>query len=59
MLKEIILSALFATPLGLALVIGLLWLLQYGFRWLRLQRLARADEADEPTDADCEEAVYL
>lgn len=60
MLEEIILSALFATPVGLAMVIGLLWLLREGFRWIRMRRLvkAAAEEAVEPLDADWEEVVY-
>lgn len=59
MLKELILSALIATPLGLALVIGLLWLIREACRGLRMRRMARfaADNA-EPQNAEWE-AVYL
>lgn len=35
MLKDIILSALVSTPLGLAMVAGILWLIRYGWRALR------------------------
>lgn len=59
MLKELILSALIATPLGLALVIGLIWLIREACRGLRMRRMARFDADDaEPQDAEWE-AVYL
>lgn len=35
MLKDIILSALVSTPLGLAMVAGIGWLIRYGWRALR------------------------
>ena len=53
MLKEVILSALFATPLGLALVIGLLWLLREAFRWLKMRRLVKAWEDEGNADERC------
>ena len=59
-LKEVALGILLATPLGLALLIGILWLIRAGRRWARLWRMARTDAADtwEPKDADWEEVVY-
>lgn len=35
MIKEMVLSVLFATPLGLAMVAGIGWLIRYGWRALR------------------------
>lgn len=32
MIRDVILALLFATPLGLALGIGILWLIRYGWR---------------------------
>lgn len=60
MLKEVILSALIATPLGLALLIGLLWLIRYGLRWCRMWRMARIEAFDDEDfpEIDGEEAVY-
>ena len=59
-LKEVVLGIMFATPLGLALLIGILWLIRAAWRWCRMWRLARADAADtwEPEDAEWEEVVY-
>lgn len=59
-LKEVALGILFATPLGLALLIGILWLIRAGWRWARLWHMAKADASDswEPEDADWEEVVY-
>ncbi len=59
-LKEVALGILLATPLGLALLIGILWLIRAGWRRARLWRLDRADAADtwDPEDAEWEEVVY-
>ncbi len=35
MLKEVVCGILFTTPLGLAALIGLLWLAREGIRWIR------------------------
>ncbi len=53
MLKELILSALIATPLGLALVIGLMWLIREACRWLRMRRLVKAWEDEGNADERC------
>lgn len=59
-LKEVALGILFETPLGLALLIGLLWLIRYGLRWCRMWRLAweeAADDEDLP-EIEGEEVTY-
>ncbi len=74
-LKEVALGIMFATPLGLAMVIGLMWLIREAFRWLKMRRLLKAwggrilrsAQNDRTGDAraaddrpyDGEEAVYL
>ena len=57
-LKEVAQGIMFATPLGLALLIGVLWLIREACRGLRMRRMARfaADDA-EPQNAEWE-AVY-
>jgi hypothetical protein len=35
MLIEVACGILFATPLGLAALVGLLWLIREGIRWIR------------------------
>lgn len=58
-LKEVVLGILFGTPLGLALLIGLLWLIRYGLRWCRMWRLARTEAPDEDLpEIEGEEVVY-
>lgn len=60
MLKEIILSALIATPLGLALLIGLgyfiILLIREARKW-RMARIEAFDDEDFP-EIDGEEVVY-
>lgn len=60
MLKEVILSALIATPLGLALLIGLgyfiILLIREARKW-RMARIEAFDDEDFP-EIDEEEVVY-
>ena len=60
MLKELILSILLATPLGLALVIGLgyfiILLIREARKW-RMARIEAFDDEDFP-EIDGEEVVY-
>lgn len=64
MLKEVILAALLTTPLGIALVVGLCWLIRALWREFRDRKRKKAwaeavdadwEEADDPNDP---EAVY-
>lgn len=60
MLKEVILSALIATPLGLALLIGLgyfiILLIREARKW-RMARIEAFDDEDFP-EIDGDEVVY-
>ena len=59
MLREVMLSILLATPIGIALVIVLLRLLWVGLRdWRTWRMLRKEDAADDETDAEWEEVVY-
>ena len=66
MIRDVILALLFATPLGLALVIGILWLIRYGWRASVARAVRRYGEVaindrrygeEDPEDFD-PEAVY-
>lgn len=66
MIKDVILSLLFATPLGLALLIGIGWLIRYGWRASVARAVRRYGEVaindrrygeEDPEDFD-PEAVY-
>lgn len=59
MLKELILSILLATPLGLALLIGLGYFIILLIREIRKWRLARTEASDEDLpEIEGEEGVY-
>lgn len=59
MLKEVILSALIATPLGLALLIGVIYFIVLVIREVHMWRLARTEAFDEDLpEIDGEEVVY-
>ena len=61
MLKEVILSALIATPLGLALLIGLGYFIILLIREARKWRMARTEASDSDEDLpeiEGEEVVY-
>lgn len=60
MLKEVILSALIATPLGLALVIGLIYFFVLVVREAHMWRMARIEAFDEEDllEIEGEEVVY-
>ena len=59
MLKELILSSLLATPLGLALVIGLGYFIILLIREARIWRMARTEASDEDLpEIEGEEGVY-
>ena len=60
MLKEVILSILFATPLGLALVIGLGYFIILLIREARIWRMARIEAFDDEEfpEIDGEEVTY-
>lgn len=59
MLKELILSILLATPLGLALVIGLGYFIILLIREARIWRMARTEASDEDLpEIEGEEVVY-
>ena len=61
MLKEVILSALIATPLGLALLIGLGYFIILLIREARKWRMARIEASDSDEDLpeiEGEEVVY-
>lgn len=60
MLKELILSILLATPLGLALLIGLGYFIVLVIREAREWRMARIEAFDDEDfpEIDGEEAVY-
>ncbi len=59
MLKELILSILLATPLGLALVIGLGYFIILLIREARIWRMARTEASDEDLpEIEGEEGVY-
>jgi hypothetical protein len=61
MLKELILSILIATPLGLTMVIGILWLIREAWRWHRMWHQAREeafDDDDDLPEIEGEEVVY-
>ena len=59
MLKELILSILLATPLGLALLTGVIYFIVLVIREIRKWRLARTEASDENLpEIEGEEAVY-
>lgn len=58
MLKEVILSALIATPLGLALLIGVIYFIVLVIRKIRMWLLARTEASDENLPDEGEEGVY-
>lgn len=59
MLKELILSILLATPLGLALLIGLVYFIVLVIREARIWRMARTEASDEDLpEIEGEEVVY-
>ena len=61
MLKEVLLSVLFATPLGWAAVIGVIWLVWRVTKEVRIWRPAweaAQDPDEDELDADWEEVVY-
>lgn len=59
MLKEIILSALIATPLGLAMFVGVIYFVVLVIREIRTRHLARIEAIDEDlSEAGWEEVVY-
>ncbi len=59
MLKELILSILLATPLGLALLIGLGYFIILLIREARIWRMARTEASDEDLpEIEGEEVVY-
>ncbi len=65
-LKEVIMSALIATPLGLTILIGIIYFIYLVAKEARKWRLARAEAfADDAEDAeyeaidDDEEATYV
>lgn len=60
MLKELILSILLATPLGLALLIGLGYFIILLIREARIWRMARIEAFDDEDfpEIDGEEVVY-
>lgn len=59
MLKELILSILLATPLGLALLIGLGYFIILLIREARIWRMARTEASDENLpEIEGEEGVY-
>lgn len=59
MLKELVLSALIATPLGLALVIGLIYFFVLVAREAHMWRMARNEVFDEDLpEIEGEEVVY-
>lgn len=59
MLKEVILSILFATPLGLALVVGLVYFIVLVIREARVWQMARTEASDEDLpEIEGEEVVY-
>lgn len=59
MLKELILSILLATPLGLALLIGLGYFIILLIREARIWRMARTEASDEDLpEIEGEEGVY-
>ena len=59
MLKELILSILLTTPLGLALLIGLGYFIILLIREARIWRMARTEASDEDLpEIEGEEGVY-
>lgn len=59
MLKELILSILLVTPLGLALLIGVIYFIVLVIREIRKWRLARTEASDENLpEIEGEEGVY-
>lgn len=59
MLKELILSILLATPLGLALLTGVIYFIVLVIREIRKWRLARTEASDEDlSEIEGEEVVY-
>ena len=59
MVKEVILSVLFATPLGLALLIGVIYFIVLVIREIRMWLLARTEASDEDLpEIEGEEGVY-
>lgn len=59
MLKELILSILLVTTLGLALLIGVIYFIVLVIREIRKWRLARTEASDENLpEIEGEEAVY-
>lgn len=59
MLKELILSILLVTPLGLALLIGLGYFIILLIREARIWRMARTEASDEDLpEIEGEEVVY-
>ena len=57
---DVIKALAVATPLGLTLVIGILWLIREAWRWHRMRRLARIEAFDDEDfpEIDGEEVVY-
>ena len=61
MVKEVILSVLFATPLGLALLTGVICFIVLVIREIRMWCLARTEASDSDEDLpeiEGEEVVY-
>lgn len=59
MLKELILSILLVTPLGLALLIGVIYFIVLVIREIRMWRMARTEAFDEDLpEIEGEEVVY-
>jgi uncharacterized membrane protein len=60
MLKELILSILLATPLGLALLIGVIYFIVLVIREIRMWRQARRTEVSDEDlpEIEGEEVVY-
>ena len=58
MLKELILSILLATPLGLALLTGVIYFIVLVIREIRMWRLARTEADEDLPEIEGEEVVY-